>query len=93
MSSRNPIGLPSAANPLAADHSMRKPMCSDHGYQCIPLRPLSDEAAVEILDFLQVFTTDFEIRYGDQIRRYYDDRSRHNIVQTNSTVDKDDPPF
>lgn len=68
-------------------------MCPDHGYQCIPLRPLSDEAAVEILDFLQVFTTDFEIRYGGQIRRYYDDRSRHNIVQTNSSVDKDDPPF
>ena len=68
-------------------------MCSDHGYQCIPLRPLSDEAAVEILDFLQVFTTDFEIRYGKQIRRYYDDRSRHNTVQTNSPEDKDDPPF
>ena len=44
-------------------------MCSDHGYQCIPLRPLSDEAAVEILDFLQVFTADFEIRYGGQIGR------------------------
>lgn len=68
-------------------------MCSDHGYQCIPLRPLSDEAAVEILDFLQVFTTDFENRYGNQIRRYYDERSRHNIVQTNSSGDKGDPPF
>ena len=68
-------------------------MCSDPGYQCIPLRPLSDEAVVEILDFLQVFTTDFEIRYGDQIRRYYDDRSRHNVVQTNSLGDKGDPSF
>ncbi len=68
-------------------------MCSDHGYQCIRLRPLSDEAAVEILDFLQVFTTDFEIRYGEQIRRYYDERCPHNIVRTNSAGDKDDPPF
>lgn len=47
-------------------------MCSDPCYQCIPLRPISDEAAVEILDFLQVFTTEFEIRYGEQISRYYD---------------------
>lgn len=68
-------------------------MCSDHGYQCIPLRPLAVEAAVELLDFLQVFTTDFEIRYGEQIRRYYDDRSRHNIVQTNFAGEKDDSPF
>ncbi len=68
-------------------------MCSDHGYPCIPLRPLSDEAAVEILDFLQVFTTDFEIRYGAQIRRYYDDRSRHNIVRSNPSVVSGDPPF
>jgi hypothetical protein len=93
MSSRNLIGLPSAAKPLAADHSMRKPMCSDPSYQCIPLRPLSDEAAVEILDFLQVFTNDFENRYGNQIRRYYEERSRHNIVRGNPCVATDDPPF
>jgi len=68
-------------------------MCSDHGYQCIPLRPLSDEAVVEILDFLQVFTTNFEIRYGGQIHRYYDERSRQNIVRSNPCVVTDDPPF
>ncbi|MDP2761681.1 MAG: hypothetical protein Q8O64_15055 [Sideroxyarcus sp.] len=68
-------------------------MCSDPGYQCIPLRPLSDEAVVEILDFLQIFTTDFEIRYSGQIRRYYDERSRHNILQTNPIVNANDPPF
>jgi len=90
---RNLTGLPSAEKPLAADHSMRKPMCSEHGHQCAPLQPLSDEAAVEILDFLQVFTADFEIRYGEQIRRYYDELSRHNIVQSNPCVATDDPPF
>jgi len=68
-------------------------MCSDHGYQCIPLRPLSDEAAVEILDFLQVFTNDFENRYGEQIRRYYDERSRLNTVRSCPCVATDDPPF
>ena len=68
-------------------------MCSDSCYQCIPPRPLSDEAAVEILDFLQVFMSDFESRYADQIHRYYDQRSRHNIVQTPPSATTDDPPF
>jgi hypothetical protein len=68
-------------------------MCTDPGYPCIPLRPLSDEAAVEILDFLQVFTMDFESRYGYQIRRYYDQRSSHNIVRINLSAAADDPPF
>lgn len=68
-------------------------MCSDSGFQCIIQRPLSDEAAVEILDFLQVFMTDFENRYGNQIRRYYDERSRHNIIQDFPSEPTDDPPF
>ena len=68
-------------------------MCSDPPYQCLPLRPLSDEAAVEILDFLQVFIINFESRYGDQIRRYYDQRARHNIIRVNPSVPTDDPPF
>lgn len=37
-------------------------MCSHLCHDCIPMRQLSDEAAVEILNFLQVFTLDFEIR-------------------------------
>lgn len=68
-------------------------MYPNHGHTCITLPSLSDEAAVEILDFLQVFTNDFENRYASQIQRYYDERSRHNIVQKNSSVDIDDPPF
>jgi hypothetical protein len=63
------------------------------GLQYIPLPQLSDKAAVEILDFLQVFTNDFENRYGNQIRRYYDERSRHNIIQDNLFKDTDDPSF
>jgi hypothetical protein len=68
-------------------------MCSEQGFQCIPSHPLSDKTVVEILDFLQLFMTDFENRYYAQIRRYYDDRYRHNIVQTNSVMNNDDPPF
>jgi len=67
-------------------------MCSDHGYQCIPLRPLSDEAAVEILDFLQVFTNDFENRYGNQIRHYYEQHSCDSIIQTYPSEPNNDPP-
>jgi hypothetical protein len=68
-------------------------MCAEPCYQCIPLRPLSDEAAAEILDFLQVFMTDFENRYGGQIHRYYDERSHHNIVRITPSASTDDPPF
>lgn len=68
-------------------------MCSEPCYRCIPLRQLSDESAVEILNFLQVFTLDFDIRYGDQIRRYYDERSQHNIVQRTHPGTIDDPSF
>ena len=68
-------------------------MCSEPCFQCIPLPQLSDEAVVEILDFLQVFTTDFENRYFGQIHRYYEDRSRHNIVQDNHYVTTGNPPF
>ena len=67
--------------------------CPDSCHSCISLGPLSDEAAVEILDFLQVFMTDFENRYALQIRRYYNQRSRHNLVQTGQPVGNDDPPF
>lgn len=68
-------------------------MCANPCYPCIPLRPLSDEAAVEVLDFLQVFMTDFELQYGDQIHRYYDERSRHPIAQVIPSATADDPPF
>ena len=93
MSSRKPIVLPSAAKRLVVNHSPKKSMCTDHDYPCIPMRPLSDEATVEILNFLQVFMTDFENSHGNQIRRYYDERSRHNIIQHYPSEPTDDPPF
>jgi hypothetical protein len=59
----------------------------------IPMPRLSDTAAVQIHDFIAQFLDLFEARYGDQIHRYYDDRSAHNIVGAEPTPDLDDPPF
>jgi hypothetical protein len=68
-------------------------MCFDRDYQDITLRPLSDEAAVEILDFLQVFITDFENRYAGQIHRYYEQHKQQNCGRINPSGETDDPPF
>lgn len=57
------------------------------------LPPLSDEAVVEILDFLHNILTVFESRYGEQIHRYYDDRSQHNLIEPDRNLPTDDPPF
>jgi len=57
------------------------------------LPPLSDEAAVEILDFLHAVLCTFESRYSAQLRRYYDDRSRHNLIEPDRNFKPDDPPF
>ena len=68
-------------------------MC-EHDLRCgHRLPPLSDEAVVEIHDFLHDILTVFESRYGDQIHRYYEDRSQHNFIETNPNLPADDPPF
>ncbi len=58
-----------------------------------PLPPLTDEATVEILDFLHTVIDRFESRYASQIRRYYDDRSQHNLIEPEHHIPTDDPPF
>jgi hypothetical protein len=59
----------------------------------VSLPAISDESVVEILDFLHAFILGFESFYGSQIRRYYDDRSRANLIRPEPTVPLDDPPF
>ena len=54
---------------------------------------LSDDAVVQIHDFIAHFLDLFEARYGDQIHRYYDDRSAHNIAGQEPMPNIDDPPF
>ena len=65
----------------------------DNGAAAIPMPRLSDDAAVQIHNFIEHFLDLFEARYGDQIHRYYEDRSAHNIVGADPIPDIDDPPF
>jgi len=59
----------------------------------IPMPQLSDDAVVQIHDFIGHFMDLFEARYGDQIHRYYEDRSAHNMIRTDTLPSTDDPPF
>lgn len=59
----------------------------------IPLPRLSDDAVVQIHDFIHHFLDLFEARYGDQIHRYHEERSAHNMIQYDPLPDTDDPPF
>jgi hypothetical protein len=60
-----------------------------------PRPPLSDEAAIEILEFLYAFITDLESAYGEQIRRHYAHHApRHTPDPVSPAVaDSNDPPF
>jgi hypothetical protein len=64
-----------------------------HATADIPMPRLSDDAVVQIHDFIAHFLDLFEAHYGDQIHRYYEDRSAHNIVSSEPIPDIDDPPF
>ena len=59
----------------------------------IPLPRLSDDAVVQVHDFINHFLGLFEARYGDQIHRYYDDRAEHNSQRPEAPTITDDPPF
>jgi hypothetical protein len=59
----------------------------------IPMPPLSDDAVVQIHNFIAHVLDLFEARYGDQIHRYYDDRSAHNMIPPGTPPNIDDPPF
>jgi hypothetical protein len=73
------IAMPNAAHgPASAD---------------IPMPPLSDDAVVQIHNFIAHVLDLFEARYGDQIHRYYDDRAAHNVIRPDALPNIDDPPF
>lgn len=59
----------------------------------IPMPRLSDDAVVQIHDFIAHFLDLFEARYGDQIHRYYDERSAHNVIGPDPPISLDGPPF
>jgi len=61
----------------------------------IRLPPISDEAVVEIYDFLTDFVRIFESHYFGQIHRFYEDRSFDNLVhpKPDGHSPDSDPPF
>lgn len=67
-------------------------MISYPGNDQPPMPPLSDEAAVTVLEFLQRFTEYFESQYYGEIHRYYEKRSRANM-KTADPPSVDDPTF
>ncbi|CAM3859482.1 hypothetical protein [Roseateles saccharophilus] len=62
-------------------------------HDSIPLPRLSDEAAVELYLFVEHLFMLLESRYGDQIRRHFDDRDRHNLLDADPDRSANDPPF
>jgi hypothetical protein len=59
----------------------------------INLPPLSDEAVVEIQDFLYEVLELFATHYGHQVQRFYDDHSYDNLLHPDPHQSTDDPPF
>ena len=62
-----------------------------------PLRiappPLSDRAAVDLLEFLHDLVASFESHYFAQIHRFYDQRSEHNLRRPEPPPLADGDPF
>jgi len=55
--------------------------------------PLSDQAAVDLLEFLRDLVACFESRYFDQIHRFHDQRSEHNRHRAAPPPSTNDDPF
>ena len=65
----------------------------DHASAAIPMPRLSDDAVVQIHDFIHHVLDLFEARYGDQIHRHYEDLSRDSLIDSDTDACLDDPPF
>jgi hypothetical protein len=61
----------------------------------IALPTLSDEAVVQIRNFIEHVLDQFDIHYAAQVRRFYEHRAEHNMVRPTppAAADDDDPPF
>lgn len=71
-----------------------EPLYSDHHRrQATPGPRLSDEAVVQIHDFIHHLLDRFEARYGDQLRRFYEDLCGDCLIEPDTNFDLDDPPF
>ena len=59
----------------------------------IPMPRLSDDAVVQIHDFIHHVLDLFEARYGDQIQRFYEDLCGDCLIEPDNTETAADPPF
>jgi len=59
----------------------------------IPMPRLSDDAVIQIHDFIHHVLDLFEARYGDQIHRFYQDLCTDSLVEPYSNLNPHDPPF
>lgn len=72
---------------------MKKPK---HRYPC-PMRDcnetrtLSDEAAVEIHEFLEVIAANFLSRYGERIYRHYTKQAKRQVNPDKPWLNSDEP--
>jgi hypothetical protein len=57
----------------------------------ISMPRLDDDAVIQIHDFIHQVLDLFEARYGDQIRRFYEDLGGQDMLPGIDNVD--DPPF
>ncbi|MBE0624326.1 MAG: hypothetical protein IH606_05885 [Burkholderiales bacterium] len=58
---------------------------------CLPVG-LSDEAAAQVLEFLNSLTEAFERHYADQLHRYYD-ATEQRKAEHSTRPTLTDPPF
>ena len=65
----------------------------DHTPEPLSLPRLSDDAVVQIHDFIHQILDLFEARYGDQIRRFYEDLGGDGDFGPDGIANLDDPPF
>jgi len=64
-----------------------------HTPEHLSLPRISDDAVVQIHDFIHQILDLFESRYGDQIRRFYEDLGGEGDFGPNGSPNLDDPPF
>ena len=62
-------------------------------FEPIPSPKLSDDAVIQIHDFIHHVLDLFEARYGDQLHRFYEDLFSDCRTESDSNLFQDDPPF
>jgi hypothetical protein len=59
----------------------------------ITMPRLDDDAVIQIHDFIHQVLDLFEARYGNQIRRFYQDLGGDDLFESDDPANLNDPPF